>query len=118
MPVDKLQKLVAAFDTLEDPVLTMKRTSVKQGVEGAITLAQAHGERVDWEKIISSHPRPLSEMLGFFKKAKEYAPGLVSLIIPSTASSTPVPSALMPLPSVDADSSAPSTAVEPAAEVA
>jgi hypothetical protein len=44
MSVDNLQKLVAAFDTLEDPVLTMKRTSVKWGVEGAIALAQAHGE--------------------------------------------------------------------------
>jgi hypothetical protein len=29
MPVDNLQKLAAAFDTLEDPVLMMKRTSVK-----------------------------------------------------------------------------------------
>jgi hypothetical protein len=47
MPVDNLQKLAAAFDTLEDPVLTMKHTSVKQGVEGAIALAQAHGEHVD-----------------------------------------------------------------------
>jgi hypothetical protein len=64
-------------------------------------------------------------MLEFFKKAKEYAPGLVSLITPSAASSTPapsssthVPSALMLPPSVDADSSAPSTTMELAAEVA
>jgi hypothetical protein len=34
------------------------------------------------------------------------------------SSSTPVPSASMPLPSADADSSAPFTATEPAAEVA
>jgi hypothetical protein len=34
------------------------------------------------------------------------------------ASSTPVPSASMPPPSADADSSAPSTAMEPATEVA
>jgi hypothetical protein len=32
MPVDNLRKLAEAFDTLEHPVLTMKRTSVKQGV--------------------------------------------------------------------------------------
>jgi hypothetical protein len=43
MPVDNLRKLAAAFDTIEDPVLTMKRTSVKRGVEGAIALAQVHG---------------------------------------------------------------------------
>jgi hypothetical protein len=39
MPVDNLQKLAATFDTLEDLVLTMKRTSLKRGVEGAIALA-------------------------------------------------------------------------------
>jgi hypothetical protein len=39
MPVDNLQKLATAFDTLEDPVLTMKRTSVKQDVEGVVALA-------------------------------------------------------------------------------
>jgi hypothetical protein len=38
MPVDNLRKLAKAFDTLEDHVLTMKHTSVKQGVEGAIAL--------------------------------------------------------------------------------
>jgi hypothetical protein len=36
MPVDNLQKLVAAFDTIEDHVCAMKLTSVKRGVEGAI----------------------------------------------------------------------------------
>jgi hypothetical protein len=69
----------------------MKRTSVKRGVEGAIALSQAHGEQVDWEKISSSRAHPLSAMLGFFKKAKEYAPGIVSLITPSAASSRQVP---------------------------
>jgi hypothetical protein len=39
MPVDNLRKLLEAFDTPEDPVLAMKRTSVKWGVEGAIALA-------------------------------------------------------------------------------
>jgi hypothetical protein len=47
MPDDNLRKLLEAFDTLEDPVLAMKRTSVKQGVKGAIALAQSHGEEVD-----------------------------------------------------------------------
>jgi hypothetical protein len=125
MPVDNLRNLAAAFDTLEDPVLAMKHRSVKRGVEGAIALAQSHGEEVDWEKISSSHARPLSEMLGFFKKAKEYALGIVSLITHSVASSTPapssltpVPSSLMPPPSAATSSSAPYTATEPAAEVA
>jgi hypothetical protein len=119
MPVDNLKKLAEAFDTLEDPVLTMKCTSVKLGVEGAIALAQSHGEEVDWEKISSSCDHPLSEMLGFFKKAKEYAPGIVSLITPSAAFLTPAPSSSPPSPGVAAaESSAPSTTTEPTAEVA
>jgi hypothetical protein len=125
MPVDNLKKLAEAFGTLKDPVLTMKGQSVKRGVEGMIALAQSHGEEVDWEKVSSSHARPLLELLGFFEKAKKYALGIVSIITPSAASSTPtpssstpVPSALMPPPSADADFSAPSTATEPAAEVA
>jgi hypothetical protein len=119
MPVDNLWKLLKAFDTLEDPVLTMKRTSVKRGVEGAIALSQSHGEEVDWEKIGSSHARPLSEILKFFQKAKEYAPRIVSLITPSASSSTSAPGSSMPPPSiVAADSSTPSTATEPAVEVA
>jgi hypothetical protein len=125
MPVDNLKKLAEAFDTVEDPVLTMKSRSVKRGVEGAIALAQSHDEEVDWEKVRSSHARPLSELLGFFEKAKKYTPGIVSIITPSAASSTsmpssstPVASASMPPPSAGADSSAPSTTTEPAAEVA
>jgi hypothetical protein len=47
MPADNLRKLAEAFDTLEDHVLAMKRTSVKQGVKGVIALAQSHGEEVD-----------------------------------------------------------------------
>jgi hypothetical protein len=57
-------------------------------------------------------------MPGFFKKAKEYAPGIVSLITPSVASSTSAPvSSTPPTRAAAADSSAPSTATEPAAEV-
>jgi hypothetical protein len=125
MPVDNLNKLVEVFDTVEDPVLTMKSRSVKQGVEGAIALAQSHGEEVDWEKVRSSRACPFSLLLGFFEKAKKYVPCIVSIITPSAASSTSTPisstpaaSAPMPPPSADADSSAPSTATEPAAEVA
>jgi hypothetical protein len=70
MPGDNLRKLLTAFDTTEDPILAMKRTSMKQGVQGAIALAQSHGEEVDWEKVGSSHARPLSEMEEFFKKVK------------------------------------------------
>jgi hypothetical protein len=124
MPVD-LKKLVEAFDTVEDPVLTMKSRSVKRGVEGAIALAQSHGEEVNWEKVRSSHARPLSELLGFFEKAKKYAPGIVLIITPSAASSTSTPtsstptaSASMPLPNAGAAYSTPSTTTEPAAEVA
>jgi hypothetical protein len=111
MPTDDLKKLAEAFDTVEDPVLMMKSRSVKRGVEGAIALAQSHGKEVVWEKVSSFGARPLSELLGFFEKAKKYAPGIVSIITPSASAS-------MPPPSAGADSSAPSTATEPAAEVA
>jgi hypothetical protein len=121
MPTDELKKLAEAFDTIEHHVLMMKSRSVKRGVEGAIALAQSHGKEVDWEKASSSGARPLSELLGFFEKAKKYAPGIVSIITPSAASSTSMPisstpaaSASMPPPSASADSSAPSIATEPA----
>jgi hypothetical protein len=125
MPADDLKKLAATFDTVKDPILAMKSRSVKRGVKRAIALAQSHGEEVDWEKVSSSCARPLSELLGFFEKAKKYAPGIISLITPSAASSTstptsstPVASALMPPPNAGAASSAPSTTTKPAAEVA
>jgi hypothetical protein len=117
MSSDNLQKLLAAFDTTKDPVLVMKRTSVKQVVEGAIALAQSHGEEVDWEKVGSSHACPFSEMEEFFKKAKQYAPKIVSLMSPSAASSTSAPESSTPPSSTPiAYGSAPSTATEPAAE--
>jgi hypothetical protein len=47
MPGDNLKKLLKAFDTIEDHVLALKHTSVKHGVEGAIALAQSHGEELD-----------------------------------------------------------------------
>jgi hypothetical protein len=91
MPATDLKKLAAIFDTAEDPVLLMKGRSVKRGAEGAIALAYSHGEEVDWEKVSSSRGRPLSELRGFFEKAKKYTPGIVSIITPSAASSTSTP---------------------------
>jgi hypothetical protein len=118
MPSDNLWKLLEAFDTTDDPVLALKRMSVKRGVEGAIALAQSHGEEVDWEKVGSSHARPLSEMEEFFQKANQYTPKIVSLISPSAASSTSAPKSLTtPSSTPAADASAPSTAREPTAEV-
>jgi hypothetical protein len=57
MPVSNLKMLVEAFDTLEDPVLQMKLSSVKRGVEGMIALTQSHGKNVDSEKVGSSYAR-------------------------------------------------------------
>jgi hypothetical protein len=91
LPTDNLWKLVEAFDTIEDPILAMKLTSVKRGVEGTIALAQSHGEEVDWEKVGSSYPCPPAEMKEFFKKAKGCAPRLVSLILPTPTPLTPAP---------------------------
>jgi hypothetical protein len=125
MPVADLKKLAAAFDTAEDPILLMKSRMVKQGAEGAIALAYSHGEEVDWEKVSSSRGRPLSELLGFFEKAKKYALGIVSIITPSAASSTstPIPytpatTGSMPPPNASATSSAPMSATDPDDEVA
>jgi hypothetical protein len=44
---DNLRRLLDYFDTIEDPVRAMKLIWIKRGVEGAIALAQAHGEAVD-----------------------------------------------------------------------
>jgi hypothetical protein len=55
MPAKNLRKLVEAFDTLEDPTLMLKRSSVKRGVEATIALTMSCGEDVDWAKVSSSH---------------------------------------------------------------
>jgi hypothetical protein len=126
VPAADPKKLATAFDTPEDPILLMKSRSVKRGAEGAIALTYAHGEDVNWDKESSSRGRPLSELWGFFEKAKKYAPGIMSIITPSAASSTsamPVSSTLvtsgsMPPPNAGATSSAPTSATDPDAEVA
>jgi hypothetical protein len=91
-----LKKLIKAFNTPEDPILLLKDRSIKRGAEGAIALAYAHGEEVDWEKVSSFRGRPLSELHGFFERAKKYAPGIVLIISPSAASSTSVPASSTP----------------------
>jgi hypothetical protein len=91
-----LKKLVKAFDTSEDPILLLKGRSIKRGAEGAIALAYAHGEEVDWEKVSSFRSWPLSELRGFFERAKKYAPGIVSIISPSVASLTSAPASSTP----------------------
>jgi hypothetical protein len=126
MPATDLKKIVMVFDTPEEPLLLMKGRSMKRGAKGAIALTYAHGEEINWEKVSSSRSRPLSELRGFFEKAKKYAPGIISIISPSAASSTsatPVSSTLatsgsMPPPNAGATSSAPTSAMEPDAEVA
>jgi hypothetical protein len=90
----------------------MKLSSVKQGVERTISLTQSHGEEVDWGKVGSSYARPPAEMKELFKKAKEYAPKLMSLILP-------VPTPWTPAPMSSAPSSGMPTSMDPnAAEVA
>jgi hypothetical protein len=126
VPETDLKKLAKAFDTPDDPILLMKGHSVKRGAEGAIALAYAHGEEVNWEKVSSSCGRPLSELRVFFEKAKKYAPGIISIISPLAASmtsatpisSTPATSGSMPPPNTGATSSTPTTAADPEAEVA
>jgi hypothetical protein len=126
VPTADLKRLAVAIDTPEDPILLMKSRSVKRGTEGAIALTYAHGKEVNWEKVSSSRGRPLSELRGFFEKAKKYAPGIMSIISPSAASSTSatplsstsVTSGSMPPPNTGATSSAPTSAADLEAEVA
>jgi hypothetical protein len=104
----------------------MKGRSVKRGVEGAIALTYAHGEEVNWEKVSSSRGRPLSELKVFFEKAKRYAPGIISMISPSAASTTSampvsltlVTSGSVPPPNAGATSATPTSTADPEAEVA
>jgi hypothetical protein len=111
-----LKKLVKAFDTPEDPILLLKGRSVKRGAEGAIALAYAHGEEIDWEKVSSFRGWTLPELRGFLERAKKYAPGIVSIISPSAAASTSAPisstrssGATMPPPGAAATSASPAT---------
>jgi hypothetical protein len=95
-PAGNLRKLVEAFDTLEDPTLQFKRSSVKRGVEAMIALSMSHGEEVDWSKVSSSHALGPAEMKGFFVEAKKYSQKLVELILPEPTPSIAAPSSSAP----------------------
>jgi hypothetical protein len=117
--VPDLKDLAKAFDTEEDPILTMKGLSLKRGAEGAIAFAYSHGEEVNWEKVSSSPSHPCSELKPFFEKAKKYAPGIVSMISPLAASATgavpiftPATSGSVPPPDAGATSATPSSAMD------
>jgi hypothetical protein len=124
--VPDLKNLAKAFDTDDDPILTMKGLSLKRGAEGAIAFAYAHGEEVNWEKVSSSLGRPRSELKAFFEKAKKYAPDIVSMISPSAASttgtmpisSTPATSGSVPPLDAGAASAMPTSTTDREAEVA
>jgi hypothetical protein len=125
-PNNDLKKLAEAFDTTDDPVLQLKGLSLKRGAEGSIALSYAHGVDFDWEKVSSPYGRTRSELKAFFEKAKKFAPALVSIISPSTASATSTaPTPLTPAmeeptpPSTAGNAFAmPSSATEQNAEVA
>jgi hypothetical protein len=124
--IPDLKNLAKAFDSDDDPILTMKGLSLKRGAEGAIAFAYAHGEEVNWEKVSSSPGHPHLELKPFFEKAKKYAPGIVSMISPSAASATdttpisltPTTSGSVPPPDAGAASAVPTSAMDREAEVA
>jgi hypothetical protein len=45
--VPDLKNLAKAFNTDDNPILTMKGLSLRRGAEGAIAFAYAHGEEVN-----------------------------------------------------------------------
>jgi hypothetical protein len=124
--IQDLKNLAKAFDTDDDPILTMKGLSQKRGAEGAIALAYVHGEEVNWEKVSSSPSHPRLELKPFFEKAKKYAPGIISMISPSMASATGTmlisltlaTSGSMPPPDAGAAFATPSSSMDCEAEVA
>jgi hypothetical protein len=120
-----LKSLAKAFDTSDNPILTMNGLSLKRGAEGAIAFSYAHGEEVNWEKVSSSPGRPHSKLKAFFEKAKKYALGIVSMISPLVASatgttpisSTPATSGSVLPPNAGAASATPTSAADHEAEV-
>jgi hypothetical protein len=60
------ERLVDAFDTLEDPTLQLKRSSVNRGAEATVALSLSHGKKVDWSKVSSSQACVPSEIKKFF----------------------------------------------------
>jgi hypothetical protein len=104
----------------------MKGLSLKRAAEGAIAFSYTHDEEIDWEKVGSSHGRSRSELKAFFEKAKKFAPAIVVMISPSTASVasstpvslTPATNESVPPPDADTSSAMPSSAADREAEVA
>jgi hypothetical protein len=97
LPAKNLRKLVVAFDTLQDPTLQFKRSSVKRGSKAMIALSMSHGEEVDWSKVSSSLALGPAEMKGFFGEAKKYSQKLVKLILPELTPSIDAPFSCAPL---------------------
>jgi hypothetical protein len=95
-PAGNLRKLVEAFNTLEDPTLQFKRSSMKRGAEATIALSMLHGEEIDWVKVSSSLALGLAKMNKFFVEAKKYSQNLVELILPEPAPLTAAPSLSVP----------------------
>jgi hypothetical protein len=77
MPTMNLKRLVKAFDTIKDPMLQLKRLSMKRGAEGTMALSLSHGEQVDWAKVSSSQDCNPSKMKKFFVEAKKYSQRIV-----------------------------------------
>jgi hypothetical protein len=92
MPTGNLRKVVGEFDTLEDPTLQLKRSSVRRGAEATVALALPHGEEVDRDKVSSSHAQGPEEMKEFFIEVRKYSANLVLLILPVLESSIAAPS--------------------------
>jgi hypothetical protein len=88
IPKDDVKKLAKAFDTTEDPILQLKRLSLKRGAEGPIALSYAHGGDFNWEKVSSPHGCTRSELKSFFEKAQKFVPTIVSIISPSAMTTT------------------------------
>jgi hypothetical protein len=99
--VSDLKNLAKAFDTDEDPILTMKGLFLNRGAKGAIAFAYVHGEEVNWEKVSSSPGHPRLELKPFFENAKKYASGIVSMISPLVASATGTTPITLTPPQVD-----------------
>jgi hypothetical protein len=88
--------LVEAFDTVEDPTLQFKRSSMKRGAEAMIALSMSHGKEIGWVKVSSSLTLGLVEMKKFFAEVKKYSQKLIALILPETTPSTATPSPSIP----------------------
>jgi hypothetical protein len=96
IPLGNLRWLVDTFDTIKDPTLVLKRSSVRRGAEATVALAMSYGENIDWEKVSSSHARGPLEIKEFFTEVKKYSPNLISLILHVPLSLTVAPSSSAP----------------------